>query len=323
MARTRKIADLAPPADPAETLAWEQEHRRPAAIAAAVAGILTLAGGLYQVVFLGDAPNVGVIQAMTPALDGQVDVSPSPRTAFAQFLADHFGQLVIAGVLTAVGALASGYALWFLMRATMARRPEVPAFARWVIVVGSVTFGLFSLLLSLFQGIGAKNYIDGASRTRDAVDTALSGTPIELSLILAYVGRLSLGLAFVLVCINAMRAGLLTRFMGILGCLVGALFVIPLVSLPIVQSFWLVALVPLFLAQWPNGTPRAWLSGKAEPWPSSAEVREQRMAAQKAKKAGHDDVFEDAVDRGAIDEGGAEPAPVPRTNAARRRRKRR
>ena len=45
-----------------------------------------------------------------------------------------------------------------------------------------------------------------------------------------------------------MRVGLLTRFMGVLGIIVGVLFIVPLgSSLPIVQAFWLVALGVLFL----------------------------------------------------------------------------
>ena len=54
-----------------------------------------------------------------------------------------------------------------------------------------------------------------------------------------------------------MRVGLLTRFMGVLGIIVGVLFIIPLgSSLPIVQAFWLCALGALFLGRWPRGCRR-------------------------------------------------------------------
>ena len=53
-----------------------------------------------------------------------------------------------------------------------------------------------------------------------------------------------------------MRVGLLTRFMGILGVIVGVLFVIPLGSqLPIVQCFWLIAVGLLILGRWPRRRP--------------------------------------------------------------------
>jgi len=71
--------------------------------------------------------------------------------------------------------------------------------------------------------------------------------------------------------------GLLTRFMGVLGVICGALIVLPILSpLPIVQTFWLGAMALLLLGRWPNGVPPAWEAGEARPWPSQQEVRERR-----------------------------------------------
>ena len=61
--------------------------------------------------------------------------------------------------------------------------------------------------------------------------------------LLAYVGQFLLAAGMLLVSLNAMRAGLLTRFLGILGVVSGVLFVFPqLMPLPVVQAFWLIAL---------------------------------------------------------------------------------
>ena len=61
-----------------------------------------------------------------------------------------------------------------------------------------------------------------------------------------------------------MRVGLLTRFMGVLGIICGALIVLPILSpLPIVQTFWLGAMALLLLGRWPNGVPPAWSTGEA------------------------------------------------------------
>jgi hypothetical protein len=77
-----------------------------------------------------------------------------------------------------------------------------------------------------------------------------------------------------------MRVGLLTRFMGYLGIFTGVLVLFPIGSpVPVVQGFWLLALGYLFSGRWPTGIPPAWRSGRAEPWPSSAAMREQRMKA--------------------------------------------
>ena len=97
------------------------------------------------------------------------------------------------------------------------------------------------------------------------------------------IGRFALGAAFVLVCLNAMRSGLLTRFMGVLGILVGILMVVPLLQgPPVVQAFWLMALAVLFLGRWPRGVPPAWRTGNEEPWPTSAELRAARASGKPA-----------------------------------------
>ncbi|MDX6667046.1 MAG: hypothetical protein QOK04_426, partial [Solirubrobacteraceae bacterium] len=128
---------------------------------------------------------------------------------------------------------------------------------------------------------------------------------------LVLAGQLSLGFAFVMISLNAMRVGLLTRFMGVLGMIVGALFVIPLGTLQIVQPFWLGALAALFAGRWPNGVPPAWSSGKAEPWPTQQELREARDRAA-GKTAAPEPAAAAATG----------PAPQTRAHPASKKRKR-
>jgi hypothetical protein len=78
------------------------------------------------------------------------------------------------------------------------------------------------------------------------------------------------------VSLNAMRVGLLTRFLGYLGIIGGVLTIIPLVPIPIVEAYWLLALAYLLSGRWPSGVPPAWSSGRAEPWPSSQQLRAAR-----------------------------------------------
>jgi hypothetical protein len=105
----------------------------------------------------------------------------------------------------------------------------------------------------------------------------------------------------VFVALNAMRAGLLTKFMGILGCIIGVLVIVPLGPLPIVQTFWLVAIAALLFGFWPSGMPPAWASGKAEPWPSQAATAAKRREAMDARRAAR---------------GGSAPAPAADSSAA-------
>jgi hypothetical protein len=85
--------------------------------------------------------------------------------------------------------------------------------------------------------------------------------------------------SIVLISLNAMRVGLLTRFLGYLGIIAGVLTIIPLVPIPIVEAYWLFALAYLLSGRWPSGVPPAWSSGRAERWPSSAELRAARGQA--------------------------------------------
>jgi hypothetical protein len=129
-----------------------------------------------------------------------------------------------------------------------------------------------------------------------------------------------------------MRVGLLTRFMGVLGIIVGVLFIIPIgSSLPIVQAFWLTSLGVLFLGRWPSGMPPAWVTGEAQPWPTQQELREARMEAQAEKAASTDDEDEKRPRRmGRRERAEAPETPAPELPARRphpsskkRKRKRR
>jgi hypothetical protein len=107
--------------------------------------------------------------------------------------------------------------------------------------------------------------------------------------------------------------------MGVIGIISGALLVIPLGGpLPIVQSCWLVMLAVLFLQRSPGGDPPAWRTGRAEPWPSSGDIRAQRQKAAAAQRG--EPVEPEPEPVGA---GRATPAPSPATSAAKRKRKRR
>ena len=112
-----------------------------------------------------------------------------------------------------------------------------------------------------------------------------------------------------LVALNAMRVGLLTRFLGILGIISGVLTVIPqLMPLPVVQSFWLITVGLLMLGAAPGGTPPAWSTGNAEPWPSQRRQAPARRAPAEEPATNGD--------------GDGEPFPRPRAHPSSKKRKR-
>jgi hypothetical protein len=96
--------------------------------------------------------------------------------------------------------------------------------------------------------------------------------------------------AFILISLNAMRAGTLSKFMGIVGIIVGVLFVIPLLgSVPIVEVFWVGALGILFLDRWPQGgRGPAWDAGEAIPWPTAQDRAREIAAARADAELGRD-----------------------------------
>ena len=232
-----------------QTLAWEAQRRTPAAVATALAGILTLAGQIYlQTQVTSDFPTVGELQALTPALQGLANAEVNPGAAGIEFLNSKAGAIIATSVVTSIGTLLAGFAVLYLWQAARARRPETPTFARWTTIGGAVAVALMSVVLQVIVAINASSFVDGTDRSRDAVEAVHRDSGLVVVQSIALAGQLAFAFSFVIVSLNAMRAGLLSRFMGVLGIIVGVLFIIPLGSpLPVVQCFWLLALAPLFL----------------------------------------------------------------------------
>jgi hypothetical protein len=123
-----------------------------------------------------------------------------------------------------------------------------------------------------------------------------------------------------------MRAGVLSKFMGIVGIIVGVLFVIPILgSVPIVEVFWVGALGLLFLDRWPQGgRGPAWDSGEAIPWPTAqdraAEMAERRADREIEREAEPD---REPVATGGRQEGDDHPVAREHPRSKKRKRKRR
>jgi hypothetical protein len=249
---------------PAEALAFEARWRTRAAIGAAAGAVLVLGGG------------IGLVTTLSSSKTDEL-------TSQLLFYDHHSSSLLLGTIVAGLGSICMIAPLVFLFRATKARRPQLPNVALITAWFGPIAAGVGQIALQVvlldkahsFATTGAQTYAQAKHLTDEGILKAMQG------LVLA--GQLSLGFAFVLISLNAMRVGLLTRFMGVLGIIVGVLFVIPLGTLQVVQPFWLLTLTALFLGRWPNGVPPAWQTGKAEPWPTQQEMREQRDKAKAAQ----------------------------------------
>jgi MFS family permease len=246
-------------ADVSEQLERERAGTPLAIAGAALGAILPMAGGVIGGVALADQPK--------------------GKTAELLFINDHAGALIASAALLGLGALAMILPLRYLYQATKHRRPELPRVALFCALFGPVALAVGQVALQIVLANKAATFADPArgDQTYEEAKDILDSGVVQGVRTVGLAASLALGFAFVMIALNAMRVGLLTRFMGILGIIVGALFVLPLApGPPVVQSFWLGALAFLFAGRWPNGVPPAWTTGKAEPWPSQQQLREQR-----------------------------------------------
>jgi hypothetical protein len=285
-----------------------EASERPRAVAAGVAaGALLLGGALYGVVGLTQ-PRVGVVQGLAPALKGIADPHVDPRTAEIVFSSHHAARIITSACVSAIGIAAMSIVLLYLYSAVKARRPQLPDILRRTAIAGPVAVAIAGAATAIIFSINARHFVHGASRTRQTVDHVGGSAGVQIMQYVGLAGALALGFTFILLGLNGMRVGLLTRFMGVLGMISGVLFVIPIIGsgLPVVQAFWLIALAVILAGRSPTGLPPAWAAGTAVPWPTQQEVREARLRARSG-------TVEDAV---------PEPAAPPATNGGSQRRKR-
>jgi hypothetical protein len=238
----------------------------------------------------------------------RIAVEPDPEGARGTLLAmaKAPGAFIAGGVMQAVGTALIAVVFLYLYRATRARRPETPRITGVLAVAGPLLFAaviLFSQIALVRAGA------DYAARG-GSIQELLRGGMLGFIRSVGYSGTFALGLATLLVSLNAMRAGLLSRFLGALGIAIGVVSALPLFgATPLLQSFWLGALALLLLDRWPGGRGPAWSTGEAVPWPSAADLR-ARAARGAAPPEGH-----------ARGEAQAEAPERPRPASRKRRRR--
>lgn len=263
------------PQAPADTLAWEEAHHSRTAIAAWAAGILSILGGIVTTIAFNGIPKyddrvVGIGQALGDLASGK-DIPAGRTVAQLRYIGDHPALFIAGPVLTAIGALLAFFVLAYLFKAARARNPSMNQFPLIAAAVGAVAYAVGSAVVGITR-VTAGAGLAADALNKDAVD-ALKGGAVMLGTLVQLIGAFGLGLAFVLIGLNAMRVGLLSRFMGVLAMIVGATFILPLDQQGIIRSFWLFAVGFLIARRWPRGMPPAWETGTAVPWPSSRPPR--------------------------------------------------
>jgi hypothetical protein len=304
-------------ADINDQLAWEARQRPRAGVVAIVAAVLLIGSIAWGVLSLPDLPRASYLQSLGQAFEpGPVGTRPSLQITRLEYYDDKAIAFIGTGVLRGLSYLAFAWVLVFLAMATRARRPEMSKLVVYTALVGPVLLGIGSLLGGVGTVLAVSDFLDSARTVDDARDVGTNALLITATLLSQNLGPLLLAAGLLLVALNAMRVGLLTRFLGILGMVTGGLAVLSEFSPPLfafVTTFWLGALALMFLDRAPGGLPPSWRTGKPEPWPSQREVAEMRRAARGATP---EPKPEPAVASG-------EPATRAHPSSKKRKRKRR
>jgi hypothetical protein len=324
-------------------LSWEARLGRVAAVSAIGAIVFQVASFAVQIPALKNAP-------------GRND--PLRYRLTLLNFHDHSGLLLASAVTQAIGTFLAAGALFYLFRATRHRRKELPQIVQWLLVIAPVLVSIAVITNWVGLKNAADRYVSPAGTanvkaspsTQQRKDIAAycrkhaSGAGVAkcestrgrqeavakklvqdnqgaVGAAALFAGTLALAFTYVIIALNAMRAGLLSRFMGVLGIIVGALIVLPLLpqGVPIVQIFWLGGLAIIFLGVWPGGRGPAWETGEATPWPTPqarAGLSERGSGAGEAESPDSPEPPADAAE----EEEPAKPHPVSKKRKRKRRR---
>lgn len=284
-----------------EQLLYESRVRMRQAVVAGVAGILLVGAAAIQL----SGPHTKVDELTLDLI-----------TAHKRFPID-----VIGAVINGIGLCAVAATLSFLFGITRARNPDLRGFIRILVIAGGGLAAVSGIVYAVVIAAKANEFATHGSQTYEQAHHLTKASGLVALPFLGQAAALLLAVGFVLVALNAMRVGLLTRFMGYLGIFTGVLVLFPIGSpVPVVQGFWLLALAYLFSGRWPTGVPPTWRSGQAEKWPSSQEIRERR---NKAVGRGGDSGRAKPTPKPAPEPVAASAQPRTRASTSKRKRKRR
>jgi hypothetical protein len=279
-----------------EQLDWEARWAKPVAAAAFVSVGFNVAASLYVSASIDTTPDADNTRELLRTVDANGDV------------------FVTGAVLSGIGTLLLAVVLWYLFTATKARRPELQRTALILAIAGPILLAVAAILVQLNLIDRAGEFLASGPRTETRADDLVADRPALIQS-LGLSGALALAFATIMIAQNAMRVGLLTKFLGILGIVVGALYVLGMVfplGTDVIRLFWLIAVGLVILGWWPGGRGPTWETGVAEEWLSPA----QRRAVEQAEA-------EQAAAEAAPANGNGADDAVTRTRSPRKRKKKR
>jgi hypothetical protein len=244
-----------------ERLSYERRVRPRQAVVAGLAALLLVAAAIVQVI----GPQVKV----------------SELTIQLILINKRFPLDVIGSLLQGAGMLALVWTLSFLFDSARVRRPEMAPATRIAALAGGIVSAVGGVVYGVVLAIKSHEFVTHGQQTYQQANHLTSGAALPVLQTVDIAAQFALDIGLILVALNAMRVGLLTRFMGYCGMVVGVAGMLLIGSAPAaaLQVFWMGAIAYLLAGRWPGGEPPAWQTGRAEPWPSNQELRARRMKA--------------------------------------------
>lgn len=313
------------PSEIAEQLARESERRARLGVPAFAGGLLYFLSAIIVTSTLGAAPTVGLVQGLQPALRGEANPAVSPRAVEVKYISHHAFALIAGSTIKSLALVALTLVLLLLLDATRFRRPQTWAAARPLVLVGGFGLAVVNVVHQVVGAIQAHNFAVGHDLSSHAVEQALTKGAVNVgSQYLDLLAALALTAGMIAVSMGAIRTGLLTRWMGVIGIFSGILIFLPIggATLEIVPAFWMLGMGVLYLGRWPGGDPPAWAAGEARPWPTQAERRAEAEREQAQGGAGGAKQGKPAVVSGP-DVAPAPERPAAATGRSSRKRSRR
>jgi hypothetical protein len=229
--------------------------------------------------------------------------------------------LLVPVVLRGLAFLLLVVPLLYLFRATQARSERISGAMVGFAFIGPVLLAAQSVVATVAQRQVASDFVAHATPGGDVFsfldDLIDDSTGLEIAANLLFPAILGMLVAMIYVPLQAMRAGLLTRFFGTLGMALGAglILIVPAVSL-LAITMWFMWLGFLFVDRAPGPRPPAWEAGVAIPWPRGGQ-----KPAEPPSEEPSTDVFEGQATELTDDE--SADHSVRRERVRKRKRKRR
>jgi hypothetical protein len=211
-------------------------------------------------------------------------------------LQNRMGPASLAGITKGLAVVAMISPVIFILRAAAARGGNIPRMAPGLVVIGGILFAITSTIQPIMLVELSKNFATNSGLSFDEYKHLVQAGIPTLIGVGVFLGSVCLAFGVVIASLRAMKVGLFSRFIAMVGVVAGlgllppeiiGSFVGPGVVLFIFSvASWFLMVAALASNRWPAGRPPAWNDGEAHPWPTAAERREEALAAKAAKNNG-------------------------------------